>query len=141
MQRGTTLPELVLALVILGLLLAIAVPRLDRATDGLAVGYAAGDIVAAHRRARITAILESRVVELTINSNDLAIRPRGASADLWHGRGPAARQVAVTGTPKKLLFSPIGLSLGVSNATFRLSRGASTRTVVVSRLGRVRVTP
>jgi hypothetical protein len=31
--------------------------------------------------------------------------------------------------------------MGLSNASFRLSRGGATRTVVVSRLGRVRLTP
>ena len=141
MQRGATLLELALVLVVLGLLLAIALPRLEGVTDALAVNGAAQDIVAAHRRARMTAILQSRVVELTVDTNDLAIRARGATADFWHAAGPAASRVALAGAPKKILFSPVGLSLGVSNASFRLSRGAATRTVVVSRLGRVRVTP
>jgi Tfp pilus assembly protein FimT len=141
MQRGATLLELALALVVFGLILGIALPRLDGVTDRLAVNGAADDIVAAHRRARITAILQSQVVELTVDTNDLAIRPRGAAADLWHAAGPAARRVALTGAPKTILFSPVGMSIGVSNASFHLSRGAATRTVVVSRLGRVRVTP
>jgi len=141
MQRGATLLELALALVVFGLILGIALHRLEDVTDGLAVNGAAADIVAAHRRARITAILQSQVVELTIDTNDLAIRPRGAAADLWHAAGPAGRQVALAGAPKTILFSPVGLSIGVSNTSFHLSRGAATRTVVVSRLGRVRVTP
>jgi Tfp pilus assembly protein FimT len=141
MKRGATLLELTLMLVVLGLLLAIALPRLNGVTDGLAVNGAAQDIVAAHRRARITAILNSRVVELTIAADDLSIRPRGATTDLWHTPGPTARQVALTGAPKKIIFSPVGLSMGASNASFFLRRGTATRTVVVSRLGRVRVTP
>jgi Tfp pilus assembly protein FimT len=141
MKRGATLLELTLMLAVMGLLLAIALPRLDGVMDGLAVNGAAQDIVAAHRRARIIAILESRAVELTIAANDLSIRPRGAASDLWHAAGPAARQVALTGAPKNIIFSPVGLSMGASNASFHLSRGTATRTVVVSRLGRVRVTP
>ena len=90
MQRGATLLELALAMVVLGLMLAIALPRLDRITDQLAVNGAALDIVTAHRRARIAAILRSQVVELTVEANDLAIRPRGATADLWRSEGPAA---------------------------------------------------
>jgi Tfp pilus assembly protein FimT len=141
MKRGASLLELVLALVVFGLVLGIALPPLERATDTLAVNAAAGQIVAAHRRARITAIIQSRIIELTIDSNDLAIRPRGAPADLWHAAGPASSRVTMAGAPRVLTFSPVGLSLGVSNASFRLSRGTATRTVVVSRLGRVRLAP
>lgn len=141
MQRGATLLELALAMVVLGLMLAIALPRLDRVTDQLAVNGVALDIVTAHRRARIAAILRSQVVELTVEANDLAIRPRGATADLWHAEGPAARQVLITGAPKTIQFTPVGLSMGLSNATFRLRRGTATRSVVVSRLGRVRIMP
>lgn len=141
MQRGATLLELALALVVFGLILGIALPRIERVSDGLAVSGAASDIVAAHRRARITAILQSQVIELVVDTNDLAIRPRGGAAHLWHAAGPAAHRVALAGAPKTILFSPVGLSIGVSNASFHLSRGAATRTVVVSRLGRVRVTP
>jgi hypothetical protein len=35
----------------------------------------------------------------------------------------------------------VGLTDGLANATFRLTRGAATRAVVVSRLGRLRITP
>jgi Tfp pilus assembly protein FimT len=41
---------------------------------------------------------------------------------------------------RQVTFSPVGISSGLSNASFRLQRGAASRTVVVSRLGRVRVT-
>ncbi len=141
MRRGMTLLELALILVIVGLMLAVALPRLRGYADGLAVDHAALDIIAAHRRARISAILQSRVIELTIDGNDLAIRPRGASVDLWHAAGPAASRVTLAGPQRTITFSPVGVSFGVSNASFQLSRGAVTRTVVVSRLGRVRVVP
>ncbi len=139
MRRGATLLELALALAIMGLLLGIALPRLARVTDGLAVDRAALDIIAAHRRARIIAILRSRIVELTIDANDLTIRPRGNAADLWHVAGPASRQVILAGPSRTITFSPVGITMGLSNASFHLSRGAASRTVVVSRLGRVRL--
>ncbi len=141
MRRGTTLPELALTLVVMGLVLAIALPRLRGLTDSLAVNRAAQEIVAAHRRARMSAILQSRVVELTVGATALAVRPRGAAADLWRADGPAANQVVLAGPQRTIVFSPVGVTFGLSNATFQLTRGAATRTVVVSRLGRVRVVP
>src|SRR5262245_32383457 len=141
MRRGVTLLELVVALVIVGLVAGIAMPRLQRVADSLAVHRAALDIVSAHRRARMTAILQSRLVELTIRQDTLAIRAAGDTVELWHAAGPDAESVTLSGPSRALVFSPIGLTVGVSNATYRLSRGTATRTIIVSRLGRLRVTP
>jgi Tfp pilus assembly protein FimT len=38
-----------------------------------------------------------------------------------------------------MTFSPVGMTIGLSNATFQLRRAAAARVVVVSRLGRVRI--
>jgi len=141
MRRGATLLELVLVLVIIGTLTAIAEPRVRGYTDGLAVNRAALEIVSAHRRARISAILQSRIVELTISAAAISIRPSGAAADTWRAAGPAAEQVSLAGPTRVIVFSPVGISIGVSNASFVLSRGAASRTVVVSRLGRMRIVP
>jgi type II secretory pathway pseudopilin PulG len=141
MQRGTTLVELALTLVLIGLVLTIALPTVGGVADRFAVEQAAQNIVSAHRRARMAAILQSRVLELTIGAGELSIRVRGDSARLWRTEGPAAQGVALGGPIRVLAFSPVGITLGLSNASFPLSRGAATRTVVVSRLGRLRVTP
>ena len=141
MRRGVTLLELVLVLAIMGLLVGMAIPSLQRVADSLAVHHAALEIVSAHRRARISAILQSRLLELTIRRDTLAIRVPGASSDLWHAAGPEGEGVTLTGPTRGLIFSPVGFTIGVSNATYRLTRGAATRTVIVSRLGRLSVTP
>jgi prepilin-type N-terminal cleavage/methylation domain-containing protein len=141
MRRGATLIELVLVLAIIGTLTAIAEPRVRGFNDSLAVDRAALEIVSAHRRARINAILQSRVIELTISASQLSIRPRGAPADTWRTPGPAAEGVALAGPGHVIAFSPVGISIGLSNASFPLSRGVASRTVVVSRLGRVRIVP
>ncbi len=141
MRRGATLIELALTLVIVGTLMAIAVPGLRAATDRLAVDRAARDIATAHQRARITAVLQSRVVELTVDGGGLSIRARGATTDSWRGSGPTDAGVVLAGPSRVMTFSPVGLTMGLSNATFRLTRGAATRAVIVSRLGRVRITP
>ena len=139
MRRGTSVLELLLALVIAGILLGIALPKFGLFRDQLAVGDEAGRIAAAHRRARITAILESHPVVLIITPDSLRITITADSGTTWTAPGPSTHGVALTGGPRQLTFSPEGITTGVSNATFQLTRGTASRTVVVSRLGRLRV--
>jgi len=139
MRRGSSLLELLLALAIAGLLLGIALPQFGLFRDRLAVTEEAGRIAAAHRRARITAILYSRPVTLTIDPDSLSIAVDADSGISWSTPGPSAHGVTLAGGSRPITFSPIGITTGVSNATFRLTRGAASRTVVVSRLGRLRV--
>jgi Tfp pilus assembly protein FimT len=139
MNRGATLIELALALTVAGLLLGMALPRLEVVRDSLAVDRAAGQIVGAHRRARMAAILQSRAMELAISPTGLAIRASGAVADQWQAEGPASDGVTLAGGLRRITFSPVGVSMGLSNGSYPLSRGTATRTVVISRLGRVRI--
>jgi Tfp pilus assembly protein FimT len=140
MRRGATLPELSLTLILLGLILGIALPRIHGVADSLAVSRAARAIAAAHTRARMAAVLRSQPLELVIEPSALTIRP-AAAAPIWQGQGPAADGVMLAGPPRTLTFSPVGITTGLSNASFRLTRGAAERTVIVSRLGRVRIVP
>jgi Tfp pilus assembly protein FimT len=139
MRRGATLLELALVLTVTGLLFGVALPRLEALRDNLAVDRAAARIVAAHRRARMSAVLQSRAMELAISEAGLAIRPAGAAADLWQGEGPGADGVTLSGGVRRITFSPVGVSIGLSNGSYPLSRGTATLTVVISRLGRVRI--
>lgn len=139
MRRAFTLPELVLVLAVAGLLLGIAVPLLVRSLDRIEVEAAAAHLVAAHQRARIMAISQSRVLVLSIDPTILTISPRGGDSPLWSERGPAAAGVTLAGAARRFTFSPQGFTLGLSNTTLQLARGASRRSIVVSRLGRVRV--
>ena len=141
MRRGITLPELCLTLLIVGVVVTIALPRIQRVNDSLAVDRAAQEIAAAHRRARMAAVLQSRPLELTIDPGNLTLRSSGTIAPIWRANGPSADRVLLAGPPRTLTFSPVGITVGVSNASFVLTRGAARRTVVVSRLGRVRIAP
>jgi Tfp pilus assembly protein FimT len=140
MRRGFTLLEIALLLAVIGLTFGIALPRLSALRDSLAVRQAAEDIIAAHRRARMLAVLRSGPVMLSVSSDTLTIRSAGASFDVWGGSGPAALGVSLDGPLRRIIFSPVGLAMGLSNASFALARGHATRTVIVSRLGRIRVT-
>jgi prepilin-type N-terminal cleavage/methylation domain-containing protein len=143
MQRGVTLIELVTALVILGLLTAVAGPSVAGMRDRYVVTGMASGLANAHNRARIHAVLTGGVTELEVRADSLIVRSVTASttAMIWAAPGPASQGIALTGAPRSLRFAPTGVTMGFSNATFGLTRGSGHRQVVVSRLGRVRVLP
>ena len=139
MRRGFSIVELMLVVAVAGLLFGIALPQLFGALDRIEVSAAANHLAAAHLRARMMAIARSQVLVLSVDPARLAIYPRGQSTVLWSEDGPAASSVILAGPARQFTFSPEGLTLGLSNATLRLTRGSANRTVVVSRLGRVRI--
>lgn len=139
MRKAFTLPELMLVVAVAGLLAGITVPLVGRTIDRIEVETAAAHLIAAHHRARIMAISRGQAVILSVDSSALTIAPRNGGAALWSEIGPAASGVALPGPTRQFTFSPEGITLGVSNATLRLARGASSRTVVISRLGRARM--
>jgi prepilin-type N-terminal cleavage/methylation domain-containing protein len=141
MTRGMTLPEVVVTLVILGLTLSIAGPQLSAPLDAVAVEQAAGEIAAAHARARITAVVESRVALLRVSADSVTLEvltPDGPERR-WSVPGPGRLAVGMAGAARTLTFSPTGISMGFSNASWTLTKGAASRRVVISRLGRVRI--
>jgi hypothetical protein len=107
--------------------------------DQIEVGAAANHVLAAHRRARIMAVTRGQVLVLTVDATGLIIRTRENSGSLWAEDGPSASRVSLDGPSRQFTFSPEGLTLGLSNATLRFTRGAASRTIVISRLGRLRI--
>jgi len=138
MRHGFTVPELVMALAVLALCLGIAVPHLTAIRNSLRVEQAAQQLMAAHRRARVSAIVQGRPAELTVGPEAFLLRFMDESRFFWSAPGPASLGVALDGPVRRFTFSPVGVTTGLANATFRLQSGAAARTIVVSRLGRVR---
>lgn len=140
-HRGAVLLDLTLALVVAGLLVAVGIPTLRGPLDRLAVERAALDIAGAHTRARIAAVTHNTVARLVVRSDSLLITIGRApdTTRLWSSPGPANASVALRAPGHALTFQPAGISFGVSNASFDLSRGEARRSVIVSRLGRVRI--
>jgi len=138
-RNGHSLPELLLALAVGAILLAIAVPRLAQAIDQVEVDAAVWHIIGAHQRARAMAIARGEVLTLAVDSSRLTIEPRNGGAPLWQLEGPIESGVTLAGPTRRFTFSPAGVTLGLSNSSLLLTRGVSVRTLVFSRLGRVRV--
>jgi Tfp pilus assembly protein FimT len=138
-----TLIELALVLVIIGLLAAAAGPSVAGLRDRYLVSSMASTVANAHNRARIHAVLTGGITELEVRSDSLVVRTviAGDTTVVWAAPGPVAMGIAVSGTPRILLFAPTGITMGFANATFGLTRGTGHRQVVVSRLGRVRILP
>ena len=139
MRSGYTLIEAALALVITALLLSIALPNFTAVKQEIAVESAAQALAAAHRRARTLAITRGHTAVLSVAERSLRITAPGVAEPQWSAPGPLEQGVALAGAPRDLTFSPLGLTTGLSNASFHLSLGAAHRTVVTSRLGRVRI--
>ena len=141
MRHGITLTEVLVILTLVSVIFGIGLPRLSAPLDTLAAERAAADLVAAHARARMTAILQSRVVLLTIGADSLsiAVATPTDTQQVWGAPGPARSGVTVEGVTRRLIFSPVGITMGFSNARWVLSKGKARREVVMSRLGRIRV--
>ena len=143
MQRGMTLIELAIVLVIMGLLASAAGPSVAGMRDRYLVTSVAGTVANAHNRARIHAVLTGATTELEVRADSLIVRSIIASDTtiVWAAPGPLSQGIAMGGGPRVLQFAPTGVTMGFANATFVLTRGSGHRQVVVSRLGRVRVLP
>lgn len=143
MQRGVTLIEIAICLVIAGILSSAAIPAVTGFRDRYTVQSVAMVIAGAHNRARIRAVLEGQNTELEVRADSVILRVgNGPTAQpVWSAPGPIASGTSMTSPPRVLTFAPSGVTIGFANATFVVTRGSARRQVVVSRLGRVRVIP
>jgi Tfp pilus assembly protein FimT len=141
-RRGFSLPELVVIAALVALITATGVPALLYVVDRRLVDAAAQQLVLAHREARLTAVTTRRTALLRLGADSLELRLTRGGPDTtlaWRRPGPRQYGVAVLGNPRTARFIPTGYTIGVSNASYTLTRGAARRKVVISRLGRVRV--
>ena len=143
MSRGFSLLEIVLALALVAIVSGIALPRLQRPLDRLAVERAVYDVSAAHQRARSIAVARDRITVLQIEADSLRVRVLSGvdSSTAWAREGPVAYGVALQGPSHWLHFDPSGIGFGLANGTWTFSRGGVQRRVVISRVGRLRVMP
>jgi prepilin-type N-terminal cleavage/methylation domain-containing protein len=140
MQRGFTLIELVVVLVILAVVIALGVPRLQPAFDRIATDGAARDLTTAIAVARAAAVLQGTRARLRIGVDSLRVDREGALGWEPYARwaGPGAAGVTLEVTNPEIVFGPMGLGWGPANTRVELRRGSQLETVTTSRLGRVK---
>jgi len=144
MRRGFTLIEVLIVIGIVGILTAVVVPGFGRAADRWAVEHQTMRIVLAYRQAWVTARSQQRLALLRISADSITIRTTRSSGSpdtmvVSVEPGPSLAGVDLQSPAHTAVFGPDGIGMGAANATHVLVKGSATRRIVVSRLGRVRV--
>ena len=136
--RGTTLAELLVALVLIGLLAAIAVLRAAPLIDRLGVRGASQDVVFALAAARAAATRRGAYATFIADPRTGRVRVTSAGETLFERDVATTRRVRLEASRESVTFAPTGLGWGAANTTIVLTRGARADTITTSRLGRVR---
>jgi type II secretory pathway pseudopilin PulG len=123
---------------ILGVLAALAVPRVGGALDRAGVRGAVTEIETAFASARSAAIGRQRRITVDIRDDSAIVMVRSSRDTLHVRRLGAVYGVTLTSTRATMSYLPAGLAWGAANLSIVVRRGAVVDTVVVSRLGRVR---
>lgn len=140
MRRGVTLLDLLLALTLLGILLLLGMVRLGPLVDAARTRTTAARLLGALEAARGAAMRLGTPATLELSAARWTVRAvvAGDTIVAWGGESHAAEGVTLGGAGAPIRFGPAGLTVGVANRTFTLERGTARRTIVLSRLGRVR---
>ena len=138
-RSGHTLPELVVALALVGMAGALAVGSWHALTDRARARMAAADLATLLAEARDEALARARVVAARFDTSDGSVTLRAGTDTLAQRRLAALHGVRLLVTRDSVAYSALGLGRGLANARFVLVRGSAAETVWVSRLGRVRV--
>jgi prepilin-type N-terminal cleavage/methylation domain-containing protein len=137
-RRGVTLAELLVVLAILGVLLALALPRLAGAADRAAVQAALADAATVFGTARETAIYARSAVAVRLDTAAGVLRVQRGSELLLRRDLRSGYSVRLAATRDSMAYDPRGLGLGAANLSLIVRRGRAADTLFVSRLGRIR---
>ena len=139
-QRGFTLVELITVMILLGILAAVAIPRMMGNTGMASTSFRA-DVVSALRYAQKTAVSHRRLVCATVSTNvvALAIASGNPATDCNEpfaspdGTPYASRDAAIVagGLLGKLFFQP--------NGTITNANGVVSGSITVTNEGAVRL--
>jgi len=139
MTRGFTLIEIVVVVLLCGMLVGVATPRLGRWMDRLAAEQAAAEIASFYQRARFTAVFRSTRVRLEFAEDSLRGVLEGVTDSTFLVvPGPAHRGVRLEVSRAVIRIHPNGIGWGAANTKLVLRRGAAEETLTTSRLGRLK---
>lgn len=133
-----TLLELVVVLSLVGLLMALAVPRFTAMRDGTSVRAAVADLAAAFSMARQSAITRRTTVAIVLDTTSGTVELRSATRTIARRPLGAMYGIVLVANRDSAVYDSRGLGYGVSNLTVTVRRGSIVDTLTMSRLGRLR---
>jgi prepilin-type N-terminal cleavage/methylation domain-containing protein len=137
-RRGFSLLELSLVMTIVGIVVALGVPKFLRFRSLASVRGATNEVAAAFAAARQEAITRRAVITVAIDTSAGFVEVRTSGTAILR-RSVELRYGVVLGANRdSVAFDPRGLGYGVSNLTLTVRRDAIVDTLTMSRLGRVR---
>ncbi|HEX6052121.1 MAG TPA: type II secretion system protein, partial [Gemmatimonadaceae bacterium] len=139
-RRGTTLPEIIIAVIVLGIVTAVAGLRVAGFRDRSSVRRATDETVATFAAARRWSLSRSARTAVSIDTANATLLVRSYADTILLRRLGDSHGVVLSTSRDSMAYAPNGLGYGASNLTLVLRRGEAAETVVVSRLGRVRRT-
>jgi Tfp pilus assembly protein FimT len=137
-RHGTTLPETMIVLCLLGILAVVAGLRVVELRDRVSVRGAAAEAAATFALARRWALSRSVRTAVAIDTAAATLTVRSYADTVARRALGASHGVTMAATRDSMAYAPNGLGYGASNLTLVLRRGSRAETLVVSRLGRVR---
>jgi Tfp pilus assembly protein FimT len=154
-ESGVTLGELIIGLAISAIMTAVTVPTTRTAISSYRLNAAAGGAAAAIQSTRYQAIMRGYSFQITLdsttNSYQLLSKPIGANAfsNVGTAIGLSPTGPITLSATNTFQFSPNGTVCVVNNgacpamssATFTISNSTGTKTITVSGVGNVGVTP
>jgi prepilin-type N-terminal cleavage/methylation domain-containing protein len=138
MRRGTTVPELIVVLTVVGVLVAIALTRGNAVRDRMSVRAAASETVATFALARRWSLSRASRTAITFDTAAATLIVRSYADTIARRSLRSSHGVSLSVSRDSMAYAPNGLGYGASNLTLVLRRADAAETVFVSRLGRVR---
>lgn len=137
-RRGTTLIELAIAMTLVGVCAAVAVPRVAAVTDRMSVRSATQDVILALAAARSAATRRGDYASFVADPRTGRVRVISGGETLLERNLASSRGVRLEASRESITYAPTGLGWGAANTTVIVSRGDRTDTIFTSRMGRVR---
>lgn len=148
-RRGFTLTEMLIVIIIVGIITAVALPKLDSARTKAALRSAKQELAAYLATTRAAAIRRSQPAQFYTASNKIwatVAQPDGTRASLT-GSVYLDRSLNVTitigtavGATDSIIFDPRGMATLTSSKKFVLTRNSTKDSLCVSRLGLIALT-
>jgi prepilin-type N-terminal cleavage/methylation domain-containing protein len=141
-RRGFSMPELLMVVVIIGLVTALAIPRINNFREQSDLNAAAALVNSYVYRARAAAIGQARTVRLVTSGSSIwVIIPTTGDTVASQQNLALDRKVTMAASVAQINYSPRGMAVGLSAEEpprFTLTKGSRTKVVCLTALGMVR---